>query len=259
MLWSTLVLCLLILLLGCSDDRAPSQAAPDEAGDLTPVCSDTCESLGFECGEVCGRSCGTCEAAQGDGTSCVAGQCRCTPVCAGGCGQSDGCGGTCPCPSQLSCQGCGLTLVNVALEQDRESGGSYFTLAVEAKLDDAAAPRLADFRIAADRPVELERVQATDVLGDAGKLLHRFVAGNLPYERLPDGTFRFVIESAGIKHSTIGSGRWLTLRFRADAAVAAQPVRFRLLRREQTFAPLTADAALQASAYDTPLTIEAVR
>lgn len=248
-------LVLAFALFACTSDGAPSSADEEETPDLVPTCTDSCESLGYVCGEVCGQSCGSCD----ESAACVLGSCRCTPTCdASAGGKDDGCGGICPSAADFSCLDCGLKLVQVARELGDE-GLSAVTLAVEVKSEAGKEPRLADLRIAADQPVTLERVQATDVLGDAQKVLHRYVGTNLPFEQLADGTFRLVVESADVAHKPIGSGRWLTLRFRTTQKSARSDVRFRLVRREQTFAPLAADGPLQASAYDTPLTIRATR
>jgi hypothetical protein len=78
-----------------------------------PACTDTCSSLGLECGvhDVCGVStdCGAVTGGCGVGESCsVGGQCEpiiCTPDCTGGkvCG-GDGCGGSCgSCPAGEGC------------------------------------------------------------------------------------------------------------------------------------------------------------
>ena len=50
----------------------------------------------------------------------------------------------------------------------------------------------------------------------------------------------------------IATGRLLTFDVELDHP---GPVELRLLRHPQTFAPESADGALQATAYDTPLTV----
>ena len=86
----------------CSYDMPSSRtfSCPQGCGDGACiggiVCTDTCQSLGYECGThtVCDAStdCGTCSS----GYECVGGQCEaCVPDCAGKeCGD-DGCGGSC--------------------------------------------------------------------------------------------------------------------------------------------------------------------
>jgi len=78
---------------------------------LALTCTDTCETLGYDCGmqDVCGveQSCGIC----GPGAECVIGFCDCSEVCGDSCGTQVLCGestdcGTCPCAhsaEQLPC------------------------------------------------------------------------------------------------------------------------------------------------------------
>lgn len=90
----------------CSDELVL-----DVNGNSVPLseCKDTCDAVGWGCGELCGKACGTCP----QGQSCTNGKCLCIPQCDGrSC--RDGCGGVCDCPDGTSCNGGGSC---VAVEQ----------------------------------------------------------------------------------------------------------------------------------------------
>lgn len=61
-------------------------------------CSGSCETAGWECGEICGVSCGQC----GSNHRCETGYCHCEPSC-DGTRCDDGCGGTCSCADGTVC------------------------------------------------------------------------------------------------------------------------------------------------------------
>jgi len=214
-------------------------------------CSDTCEGLGYECGEVCGEACGAC----GGGLVCDDGACVCEPSCsAGGCGGHDGCGGTCgPCPSAQSCEGCALIL-SVVDRQESPAGPSSVTLAVDfAPTESSPAPALADLRLAVEGGVRLERVGITPDLLNAGKTLLRHPYTGKRYQVDQNGVHRFVlISSTGRRETKIPTGRWLLLRFAFDEPQAGStaPAVFSLVQREELFAPAAADLALQSEGYD---------
>ena len=79
---------------GPDDDKDEATPSPD-------ICSTDCDSLGWECGVVCGEDCGNCPA----GVMCANGHCGCEPDCEGKeCGD-DGCGGKCGyCGNQSQCE-----------------------------------------------------------------------------------------------------------------------------------------------------------
>jgi len=135
---------------------------------------------------------------------------------------------------------------------------SRATVAIESTAA-GAAPRIADLRVAVEPAMQLDAVELGPPLQVAGKRLHRFAGSNLPYFRLADGSTQFLVFSLD-KALPIEPGRWLTLRFVRPPGTGGpeyRSVKFRLVRREQTLAPLEADAALQAEAWDSPLTVEA--
>ncbi|MEW5850751.1 MAG: hypothetical protein AB2A00_18330 [Myxococcota bacterium] len=242
----------LVLLAGCPQSNTGSQEAPK--------CTDTCESLGMQCGSVCGQDCGTCgQDEAGHELSCVRGRCHCVPQCgAESCGRDDGCGYTCPCPGDVSCADCALRLVKVS--QRTENGVvEQVTVAVESTSALVVKPRLADLHIAVDQPMTLERVQLGAALGSARKLLHRFTGTNLPYQQQPDGSWRIMV-MPGPRNAEVEAGQWLVLTFTRQPGSQQQgPVSFRLLRHDEVLAPGAANQSLQATAYDSPLAVSATR
>ncbi len=228
---------------------APAGTAPP------PACIDTCQSTGAQCGEVCGVSCGTCPGAG----VCREGRCVCTPQCAGkSCTDSDGCGGTCgPCDADVTCKDCKLRLVRV--DQTIVLGEiSRATIALESTAT-GPDPRLADVRVAVDPPMELQTIEPGPPLQAAGKRLYRFTETNLPYFQLADGSFQLLVFSQD-KALSIDPGRWLTMTFARPPGAhgpAYKTVRFHLVHRAQTLAPIASDDALQTGAWDAPLAISA--
>ena len=91
-----------------SDGCDPNGCGPACAGGAQCISGTCCtpQCAGHECGaDSCGgNSCGSGTCSSG---SCINGVCVCTPSCkAGTCyAGSDGCGGTCACPSGFACSG----------------------------------------------------------------------------------------------------------------------------------------------------------
>jgi len=228
--------------------------------DAGPACTDTCESLGSECGTVCGRACGVC-ASDGDGhvLSCLGGLCRCVPVCSPDqCGVDDGCGGICPCATDLTCRDCPIKLVR--LDQRSTNGAlERVTLALEgSNLAGGTLARMADVRIASSPAMELVAVRKEVLLQDAAKELARFVETDSEFQKLADGSWRVVLLS-GPRNADLQPGRWLTLTFVPGENFPAGPVVFSLARQADVMAPAAADQLLQVSAYDAPLTVSPSR
>lgn len=218
-------------------------------------CLDTCESLGRECGEVCGRPCGECVVGdEGFSSVCVGGLCRCVPSCSPDtCGGDDGCGGTCPCPEDVTCTDCGLRLVRVAVGGDSVALDTV-SVAVEWNGPvDGVLPRIADIRVEATEELELERVQIHEPLVDGRKLLHRFTGTNQPFRRLSDGSLQ-VLVFPGPRNDVVRPGRWLTLHFKNPSRVEG-PLSFRLVPHEQMLAPSGADALANVEGAGRPLVV----
>jgi len=178
----------------------------------------------------------------------------CQPACGPeSCGAQDGCGGRCACPHEASCLSCPLRLVRGATAPD----GAVSLTVESSAVAGAPLPRLAELHIAANHPVEVVRVALGPALAAARKRLYRFTDTDLPWQRLPDGSIRLLVYS-GSKHTPVAPGRWLTLRVALpDPPDGAFDTTFRLVRRPEVLAPAAADAALQRSAYDTPLVVPA--
>jgi len=261
----------------------------DEAG-----CLDTCSGAGFECGELCGRSCGSCK----EGLECRSGRCECQPSC-DGTSCDDGCGGTCPCATGTVCDGfgqckkpsechntcaslefecgsvCGETCGNGScsaghacnkglcedqtsvldfyLSKKEEAGGRTaltFGLKYDARGNDVL-PRMADIRIGTDKAVSCDVdgvIQGPAV--NSKKLYEDPVTGE-PYRFRPDGSIQMLIYA---KDNVDGfqSGHVLWLKLTCDIV---EPVKFHLVHRHGILAPFQADVVLQQTAYDRDITV----
>jgi hypothetical protein len=180
------------------------------------ACLDTCESTKFACGSVCGRSCGQCE----DTLTCVDGRCL----------------------GSESCTDCGLSLAIVA-------GSEADVVDVEVRLssrESDPSPRMIDLRIRPNRPVALLSVTPGSAMTDADKTLYFDAEKGHPWKAREDGSYQLLIHGFA-NTKTIAPGRLLTMRFHR---VGSEPVSFALEKRAQTFAPASADAALQRTPYD---------
>ncbi len=218
-------------------------------------CTETCASLGLECGTHCQETCGTCPGAN---DACVDGKCACQPTCTlASCGASDGCGGTCaPCPQDVSCAGCPLVL---SVVERTESAGAlrWVTLGLDyTAADGAEQPGLADLRLRVSGPAHLAGVALGEALVAADKQLFADPYSGQPFHVLADGTLQFlVLGTTGAK--PIGSGHWLVVRFELPAPLPAgyDPLVVGLIKREQTLTPPSADQALWGAAIDTPVVV----
>jgi hypothetical protein len=185
------------------------------------ACTDTCEAAGRSCGSLCGKNCGGC----GESQACIDGQCR----------------------EGLSCADCGLQL---RLIDRTVINGKVVRVKLGVELGDGAsaapAPRLIDLRIAADHPAELVAATPGPSLLETGKDLFQDEVTKKSWQRRPDQSYQ-VLAYALTGTLRVKPGRIMTLTF--DLAESG-PVKFALQRHAQTFAPLDADSALQASQYD---------
>ncbi len=189
------------------------------AGSATPPspshCTDTCASTQSSCGSVCGMSCGTC----GEGLTCLDGKCL----------------------GALSCEDCVLQLAV------RESAGNE-DVEVEVRFSPAESdprPRMLDLRVRPSRPVELLAVEEGPAMMHSALSFRHDAASGQAWKRRADGSCQVLIR--GLEStSSLEAGHVATLRFRRDTP---EPLAFALEKRAQTFAPLSADAALQATPY----------
>lgn len=192
---------------------------------LKGQCVDTCSSTQRECSSVCGEICGTCGADE----SCLDYQCTRAESCA-------------DCPLKLvlvdsKTSGSKLTSVTIGLD--------YFPRENDPK------PTLADFRLFTDSSAELVDIRTGSGLEDAEKVLFVDPNTDKPYRKRNDGSYQMLVQSQG-SVKEFAAGRLLTMTFQTDVL---GPVTFSLAKRTQTFAPLSADAPLQATDYQNSLVV----
>ena len=224
---------------------APTQEEPQGE------CSETCESQGMACGQVCGVSCGECAPQE----RCEAGQCVCIPDCSGhACGDSDGCGGTCaPCPRSENCEGCLLKL-----EVVEQTSTSPLSASVQLKLSvsmllDASLPEMADIRLSFTGPVVIGRVGLGPALMSAQKDLIPDPATGLPYRKISENVYSFTILSTQ-NTDPIPSGDWLVIDLLVGDTTS-EPVQVSIIKREQIFAPPSADLPLWGDTFEESVVI----
>jgi hypothetical protein len=116
----------------------------------------------------------------------------------------------------------------------------------------AVLPRMAEFRLQIDGPATLLEARSGESLSSAGKDLYRDSYTGNAFKQAADGAYRLLAYGAASAND-IGAGRIARLRLEVTGPEA---VSVHLQRREQTFAPATADAQLQASSYDQPLVVK---
>jgi hypothetical protein len=109
-----------------------------------------------------------------------------------------------------------------------------------------ARPRMGSFVIRASKPVWLKHAVPGPALVGANKTLAEFPPWGDRWRRLANGAFELLAYRSS-SAEPIQTGEVARLTF---ALEEWGPVRFSILRREQTFAPQEADAPLQASRYD---------
>ena len=231
----------------CTEDGECFRAAPPPS-----ECGESCEAMGYECGEACGLSCGECS----EGERCDAGRCLCQPDCIGKvCGADDGCGGVCaPCPNVESCIDCVARLS--IYEETRNDAGelSAVIVALELSLDAEVLPEMADIRVAISGPARLQRVALGEPLVNSDKQLMNDPQTGTPFQVLEDGVHRFIILSTE-NSNPISAGRWLYLQLLIGDTAREGPIQLSLIKREQTLAPPEADQQLWRANYETPLVI----
>jgi hypothetical protein len=111
--------------------------------------------------------------------------------------------------------------------------------------------RIADVRLRASRSFGITKVTSGDALTASGKQLFVDPATNQPWRLRADGAVQMLVESVASAND-LTPGRIATLDVTYDGA---QPVELWLVRRDAVFAPASSDNELQASPYDTPVTV----
>ncbi len=235
----------------------PAGASCTAEGQCVADCERSCADLGLECGTHCEEDCGTCT---GPEEECEHGACVCRPACsAQTCEQPDGCGGVCgACPSESPSTDSPLRLAMLHKEINADGvveraivGVTYVPAS-----DDAPAPVLADLRLLVEGPATLRRVGVGKAVMEADKELLRSVTTGRSWVERPDGQVQVLIYSPRRAHP-IGAGLMLVYDFKLGepGVVPTAPARFSLVPRENTFAPVNADATLWGTAVDTPLVL----
>lgn len=183
------------------------------------ACTDTCASLAYACGQVCGIQCGTC-------------------------GATDACiEGACVAPVDTSCTDCPLQLS--VIDRTKSNGRlTQVTLAVDfVPPSNVPGPRLVDIRIASNQNVTLNAVSMGSALKNGSKQFVQY--NNQNWKQRMDGTWQMVAYSI-VNTLPVPAGRLLTATFVMNSA---SPVAFQLVKRAQTFAPADADAMLDHVVY----------
>ena len=207
-------------------------------------CTPTCQELGDECGERCGVRCGEC----GEGTICDAGRCLCVPQCAGkACGADNGCGGTCtPCPRVINCENCAMELRVISQERISDRASTARVLLSVILPNTAPLPKVADLRFKLEGPGIIGRVGLGSAPRSAGKSLVPDPVTGMPY-RVDGNTYALMLLSTQ-NMDPIPSGEWLVFDLQISDT-SSRPVTFSLIKREQTFAPPSADLMLWGEEY----------
>ena len=231
-----------------SAGETSSTSGGDEAG--AEHCAPTCEETGDECGERCGERCGECS----EGTICESGRCVCTPQCAGKvCGADDGCGGVCaPCPRVTNCEECALELRVISQERISDHASTARVLLSVVLPNEAPLPKVADLRFKLEGPGIIGRVGLGSAPISAGKSLVPDPTTGMPY-RVDGSTYALMLLSTQ-NMDPIPSGEWLFFDLQISDT-SSRPVTFSLIKREQTFAPPSADLMLWGEEYTEQIVI----
>lgn len=206
----------------CADGKScNAEGACVEVGQ----CTDTCKSTGTVCGQVCGKDCGSC----GNGQSCVDGHCL----------------------DAKNCEDCNLKL-QVVDKKNSDGRLTEVTLLIDyAPKQDEAKPRILDLRLRSNKKVSVRSAEPGPALTNAKKNLYVDELTGSPWRQRPDGSIQFLAFGAA-SSKTIESGQVLKVVLSTSET---GPIQFWIVRRAQSFAPLAADQALQASSYDTPAVV----
>jgi hypothetical protein len=192
-------------------------------------CTDTCDSLEYTCGEVCGEVCGVCT---GD-AQCITGSCYSEAV-------------------DVSCDLCSLQVV--VINKTVNNGLiTAVTLAIDYQPTTTEPnPRIMDLYFKADAHAQPLTATEGAALTAASKTLSSDTVTGNSWLTTNDGHMRFLAFSAG-NTNDIEAGRLLEVSFAVNPGQSG--LLFSLIKREETFAPPDADAALYGQDYDAPVVI----
>jgi hypothetical protein len=191
----------------------------DEAASLTPdpvapeTCDESCAARGWQCGSVCGVSCGGCEG------TCALGRCFMQS-------QSDSCA---TCMLRLS-------LATAEVEEGLIQSASFALDYAPGEFP--TGPRVADIRLLLGQPGEVVEVLPGSALEDAAKSLTTVVGA--------DATRLVILSSAN--SNRIGPGRLAEFSVRLETP---QPVlSLRIEKTDEIFAPPDSYGPLAGEPYD---------
>ncbi|MGM0576758.1 MAG: hypothetical protein ACQEXJ_13595 [Myxococcota bacterium] len=178
---------------------------------------------------------------------------RCTPECPeASCGDDDGCGGTCsPCPTDVSCEACPLTLRVV------ERDDPVLKLALDfAPEEGDPLPELADLRLVVEGDATMLGLELGEPVLEAGKSPLKDPDTGEPWQILGGSTIRVSLASTE-QTEPIGGGRWLVYTLRLGGAFdpITEPVVLHLSTAEAVFAPPGADAVLWGAPVEDPVVL----
>lgn len=212
----------------CSNGTACSAAhvctAPAE-------CLDTCQGARWQCGTLCGASCGTCPSGQ----ECFWNRCY-------------------PAPVNVSCPECGLRLSVASKELTSEGNLSRVVLEIHYTPSPQAPARMADLWVYANADVELESAVPGSALADSNKVLFSDPTSQKTFKLRADKSYQLLALSLS-NTNPIAAGRVATLTFKFKSATAG-PVPFKLVHHP-TLAPSAADNALDSLPYDSAVVVTA--
>ncbi len=200
-----------------------------DAGIAPAPCNDTCADLGYSCGEVCGEVCGTCT----NGGLCITGSCYSEAV-------------------DVSCDTCSLQVV---LLNKTVSDGQI--TAVDIAIDYQPSetepnPRIMDLHFKADPNAQPTNATEGAALTAANKALSADSSTGNKWLPSTEGNMRFLAFSAS-NTNEIQTGRLVEISFAVNPG--QEGLVFSIVKREETFAPPDADAALYGQSYDAAIVV----
>lgn len=197
------------------------------------ACTDTCQSAGYECGTVCGASCGTC----GAGQQCFWHKCYTPPV-------------------KDSCTSCAVNLSVVAQEVSADNLITKVVLAIDYTPNPTYPARMADFWLYVNNAdAQLTNVVTGPGLADAGKSFFVDPVTKKSYRQRADRSFQLLALSLS-NTNPIAGGTLATLEFTFKGNGTPGPVPFKLLRHP-TLAPLGADNSLDSNVFESAVVVTA--
>ena len=190
-------------------------------------CLDSCSSLEWECGTVCGDDCGAC----GEGRQCLDGHCE----------------------GVTSCDTCPLRLVysNIITSDNTKTIEIDLTYT---PMENGAFARIFELYVVTDPPLEMKRVTEGEAITDSDKKISvNAETGNAWYETRIG---RYRVSAMSLSNTNaLSQGVLARLELEAPPRMVNTEARLWIERRQQIFAPEEADVMLQISPYDDVLSL----